>query len=172
MASTCKAWRNGGELYARIALGPLLEGFDGGIVEARARATEVGQTRAAAARARTEAVAEAGRLAARRLKPTVFVEVGGTLRRLAHWEATRTRQTAGLAVKQFREVLPLLRGHADALIAAAGESEPELVDLLDVAESSAEDLLNANDADERQDLHMDLMCCCDDLADALQADSA
>ena len=166
---TLQAGKAGGELYARISLRPLADGFDSGIVESRAKASDAARKKADAARAKQAAADEVRKLAARPMTTAELHGVCDSLLRLAGWETTRTKQTAGLARKQFRELLPLLRGHADALAAGNGDSAAEFVDLVDDVDGRADDLLDATDAYEREELHNDFMDGCGDLADALRA---
>lgn len=166
---TLQGGKAGGELYARISLRPLVDGFDSGIMESRAKASDAARKKADAARAKKASADDARKLAARPMTRAEFEEAIDSLLRLAGWEATRTKQTAGLARKQFRELLPLLRGHADAGAANGGESASEFLDLIDDVDGRADDLLEAADADEREDLHDDFMDGCKDLAEALRA---
>ena len=165
---TLQGGKSGAELYARISLRPLTDGFDSGILESRAKASDAAQRKAKAARAKKAAAEEARKRAARPMTSVELVGVCDSLLRLAGWETTRTKQTAGLARTQFRVLLPLLQGHADALSTESGDSVTEFVDLVDDVNGRADDLLDAADADEREHLHDDFMDGCRDLAEALR----
>lgn len=142
---------------AVISLRDGLPGFEGPV--SALRAEEYAKNKAVAkerARLRAEAAVllEGDRLA----------ETLARLERLERQEPVRTKQKAGLVVRQVRELLPSLRGHADALEAAHPSDELlPFTEHVDNLEGSVDDLLEAEDADEREDLHLDLQGALDDL---------
>lgn len=88
--------------------------------------------------------------------------------RLVNQQPVRSKQQAGLVAKQVRELLPALESHADALeyideeLGQALSDELPDLDLL-------EELQDASDADDREDVHSDLQAQLDAVHDALVA---
>lgn len=114
------------------------------------------------------AVKKAADAAPRLLRGDEWVEVGRELLRLSKQDSVRTKQAAGLAVKRFRNLLPQLWGHANALEAATDRAG-EFADLLTAAEDAAQELLeDPEDADEREDLHDSFTAALDDLTQELR----
>ena len=115
------------------------------------------------------AVVKAADAAPRLLAGDEWLEVGRELLRLSKQESVRSKQAAGLAVKQFRTLLPQLWGHANALQAASTDDVVEFLELLTAAEDAAEELLDEpEDADEREDFHDAFTGALDDLMEELR----
>ena len=115
------------------------------------------------------AVVKAADAAPHLLDGDEWLEVGRELLRLSKQDSVRTKQAAGLAVKNFRTLLPQLWGHANALRAATTDVVVEFVDLLAAAEDAAEELLDElEDADEREDFHDAFIGALDDLTEELR----
>lgn len=113
------------------------------------------------------AAAEQARL---RAEAAVLLQGDGLAGRLARLErlekqdTVRTKQKGGLVAKQVGELLPALRGHADALEAARPDAnEYPFTEHVDNLESALDWLLEAEDADDREDAHMDVQGVLDDL---------
>jgi hypothetical protein len=85
------------------------------------------------------------------------------LRRLVEQEPVRTKQRAGLVEKQVRELLPALEAHSAALEALDEQRGIVFADDLSVVESAVGDLHDAEDAEEREDAHMDLQSVLEDV---------
>lgn len=91
------------------------------------------------------------------------------LRRLVDQDAVRTKQRAGLIVKQVRELLPALEGHAAALKAVDEQRGVAFADEVSDAESAVDDLHDAEDADDREDAHDNLQSELEDVLAGLAA---
>lgn len=106
--------------------------------------------------------------------PVVLLEgddlarVVDVLRRLSHQEPVRTKQKAGLVAKQVRELLPALEGHAAALEAVDEKRGQAFGDDVDDLEGVVDDLLDAEDADDREDVHMNLQSEIEDVLAGLE----
>ena len=98
---------SGDELAASIGLRDGLEGFEGTVTKQREAA-------------KAKAVADGAKKAEQRAESVALLtgdaraDVVTVLERLARQDLVRTKQNAGLVAKHVPDLLPVLRGHADA----------------------------------------------------------
>ncbi len=92
-----------------------------------------------------------------------LARVEASLRRLVDQDPIRTKQRAGLVVKQVRELLPVLESHAEALEGLDERRAEKFTDAVGSVVGAVEDLHDATDADEREDAHTDLQLKLEDL---------
>ncbi len=151
---------HGEPLGAAVRLRDNLPGYAGPVTKARSAQEKAARD--------ARAVRDSG---PKRLDGDDRLAVLRELDRLAGQDPVRTKQAAGLAVKQFRMLLPALFAHANALTAAApADATPPFVDLLDDAETEADALLSdPENADDREDAHISFASALEDLAAALRA---
>lgn len=143
-------------LGAAVKLRDNLPGYNGPVTKART------------AKAKAAKDAKAVRATpGRRLEGDDLTAVVHQLKQLSEQDPVSTKQAVGLVVKKFRLLLPDLYAHANALQAAGTE---DFLELLEQIESEAEDLLTEpEDANDREDMHMDFQSSLDVLHGALKA---
>ncbi len=88
--------------------------------------------------------------------------------RVGYQDPARTKQRAGLMVKRVRELIPALEGHAEALEAVDQQRGDLFTAMVEELESYLEDLLEAEDADEREDASLELILALEEVHGALQ----
>lgn len=106
------------------------------------------------------------------LEPTEREEVCVVLDGLGSEREARDKKRAGFVVKRARVVIARLRQHAAAMEQQQAGAAEQLTDCLETLEAELEELLEAADANDREDCHMAVQASCEELAAALRDASA
>ena len=93
----------------------------------------------------------------------LLIALNSGLHRLIRQEPVRTKQQAGLVMKQVRELLPALEGHAAAWEVLDEKAGVVFADDVSDVQDFLDDLRDAEDADEREDAHIGLQSELQDL---------